>query len=280
MCRWLAYSGSPIPLDTFLYRPKHSLIDQSQHSELGAETTNGDGFGIGWYPTDPVAERTPGHVPRHPAGVERPQPARPGRTHPLAAVLRARARLVRHGGAGEQLPSVPARPLALDAQRRDPRLRPDEARPAGAVDPELYPEIEGTTDSEAMFFLALTYGLRDDPVTAVERTVGLVEATAARLGIQDPVQMTVATTEGERIWVFRYSTAHQSRTLFYSRDVERPARAASGRGDPAIGCPTGARLVVSEPLGVMPDAFVEVPESSYSVIYRRDRDEMSDFNPR
>jgi glutamine amidotransferase len=40
-----------------------------------------------------------------------------------------------------------------------------------------------------------------------------------------------------------------------------------------------ARLVVSEPLGVMPDAFNEVPESSYSVIYRG-QDEMSAFNPR
>ena len=32
-----------------------------------------------------------------------------------------------------------------------------------AVDPLLYPDIEGSTDSEAMFFLALTFGLTDDP---------------------------------------------------------------------------------------------------------------------
>ncbi len=49
MCRWLAYSGTPILLDTILYKPEHSLIDQSLHSRLGVETTNGDGFGIGWY---------------------------------------------------------------------------------------------------------------------------------------------------------------------------------------------------------------------------------------
>ena len=49
MCRWLAYSGSPILIETLLYKPQHSLIDQSLHSRLGAETTNGDGFGIGWY---------------------------------------------------------------------------------------------------------------------------------------------------------------------------------------------------------------------------------------
>src|SRR5271165_1885589 len=49
MCRWLAYSGSPILLSEVLYQGTNSLIDQSLHSHLGAETTNGDGFGVGWY---------------------------------------------------------------------------------------------------------------------------------------------------------------------------------------------------------------------------------------
>jgi hypothetical protein len=49
MCRWLAYSGSPILLKEALYGGTHSLVDQSLHSRLGAETTNGDGFGVGWY---------------------------------------------------------------------------------------------------------------------------------------------------------------------------------------------------------------------------------------
>ena len=49
MCRWLAYSGTPVLLEELLYKPAHSLIDQSLHSRLGVETTNGDGFGVGWY---------------------------------------------------------------------------------------------------------------------------------------------------------------------------------------------------------------------------------------
>ncbi len=44
MCRWPAYSGSPILLETFLLQPDHSLIDQSLHARMGVETTNGDGF--------------------------------------------------------------------------------------------------------------------------------------------------------------------------------------------------------------------------------------------
>ena len=49
MCRWLAYSGTPILIEICCTTRRHSLIDQSLHSRLGAETTNGDGFGLGWY---------------------------------------------------------------------------------------------------------------------------------------------------------------------------------------------------------------------------------------
>jgi hypothetical protein len=54
MCRWLAYTVSSVLLTDVLYTPVHSLIDQSLHSRLGAETTNGDEFGVGWYDTRPV----------------------------------------------------------------------------------------------------------------------------------------------------------------------------------------------------------------------------------
>src|SRR4051794_7120280 len=49
MCRWNAFFGQPLLIEELLYRTQHGLIDQSLHSRLGAETTNGDGFGIGWY---------------------------------------------------------------------------------------------------------------------------------------------------------------------------------------------------------------------------------------
>ena len=56
MCRWLAYSGTPVLLEDLLYKPKNSLVAQSKHSLMGATTTNGDGFGVGWY----GAAQTPG----------------------------------------------------------------------------------------------------------------------------------------------------------------------------------------------------------------------------
>ena len=39
---------------------------------------------------------------------------------------------------------------------------------AMSVNPELYAEIQGSTDSELMFFLALTFGLDADPIRALE----------------------------------------------------------------------------------------------------------------
>ncbi|HEY7699287.1 MAG TPA: class II glutamine amidotransferase, partial [Vicinamibacteria bacterium] len=49
MCRWLAYSGAPVLLDELLFKPKHSLIDQSMSAKAAVTVTNGDGFGVGWY---------------------------------------------------------------------------------------------------------------------------------------------------------------------------------------------------------------------------------------
>src|ERR1700704_5178343 len=57
MCRWLTYYGTPVLLEELLYKPKNSLIDQSLHSQLGVETTNGDGVGVGWY-----SERGPASI--------------------------------------------------------------------------------------------------------------------------------------------------------------------------------------------------------------------------
>jgi predicted glutamine amidotransferase len=47
MCRWMAWSGQPVLTEELLFKTQHGLIDQSLHSRMGAETTNGDGFG--WY---------------------------------------------------------------------------------------------------------------------------------------------------------------------------------------------------------------------------------------
>lgn len=49
----MACFGDPILAADLLFRPVHSVIDQSLNSRLGATTTNGDGFGLGWYGVAP-----------------------------------------------------------------------------------------------------------------------------------------------------------------------------------------------------------------------------------
>lgn len=82
-----------------------------------------------------------------------------------------------------------------------------------AVDETLYTSIEGSTDSEMLFYLALTFGLEEDPAAAVERMVGFVEEVGRRHGKEHPLQMTIGTTDGNNVWAFRYSSEGKSRSL-------------------------------------------------------------------
>jgi predicted glutamine amidotransferase len=65
----MAYAGDPIQVEELLFRLVHSLIDQSLHSRLGATTTNGDGFGIGWYGERPEPAAFKSVDPAHTARV-------------------------------------------------------------------------------------------------------------------------------------------------------------------------------------------------------------------
>ena len=273
MCRWLAYSGSPIRIEEFLLRPKHSLIDQSLHSTMGAETTNGDGFGLGWY-----------GVGDEPGVFHSVEPAWNDRNlrelarhivTPLAfAHIRAST-----GGAIQQTNCHPFRHgrwlwmhngliREFHAVKRDLVL---------AVDPSLYPEIEGTTDTEVFFHLALTLGLENDPPGAVARAVGLIEEVGRRHGVEHPIQMTVATTDGARTWAFRYSSEGASRSLFYSGSVETLRH--QHPDNPALHeLSDETRLIVSEPLGDLAGAWHEVPESHYGVV-QEGQDELRPFVP-
>jgi predicted glutamine amidotransferase len=274
MCRWLAYSGTPVLLEELLFQPKHSLIDQSLHSTMGAETTNGDGFGIGWYGegdtpgtfhsvepawNDRNLKDLAGHVRsglvfahiRASSG----SPVQLTNCHPF----RHGRWLWMHNGVIHDFPRV-KRELVL------------------AVDPELYPQIQGSTDSEVFFFLALTLGLEDDPPLAVERAVGLIEQVGRDHGVEHPIQMTVATTDGSSIWAFRYSSEGDSRTLFYSTRVDT-LREQHPEVEVLQRLSDESRLVVSEPLGDLVGAWNEAPESHYGVV-QEGQDDLRPFSPR
>ena len=231
MCRWLAYSGSPILLKEALYAPAHGLIDQSLHSRLGAETTNGDGFGIGWYGAPPI-----------PGVFHSTEPAwNDQNLHELSEHISS-SHFFAHvraaiGSAVQQTNCHPFRHgrwlfmhngyiNEFDKLKRDLVL---------AVDPSLYPQIKGQADSEVLFYLALTLGLERDPPSAIEQAIGLVEALGRRHGVADPFQGTIATTDGERTWAFRYASLRRSalavlhdRRAHFARALSRSAAVRAG----------------------------------------------------
>lgn len=273
MCRWVAYFGSPLTLDEVLVKPDNSLVQQSRQALQGVESTNGDGFGMGWYGDGPE----PGlfHSTR-PAWndsnlVELAAHVKSGlffghiRASTGTAVQRTNCHPFRvgrwmwmHNGVIEGFAEI-KRELVF------------------AIEPELYPALKGSTDSEVMFLLALTLGLDDDPPGAVARMVALVEETGRGHGIEEPVQMTVATSDGEAVWAFRYSSRGESRSLYHSADVRTLRRMYPDI--PAFQMVSDeARLVVSEPLGELEGAWREIPERSW-VRIAEGPDEMHPFSP-
>jgi predicted glutamine amidotransferase len=275
MCRWLAYSGSPILLSEALYGGTNSLVDQSLHSRLGAEPTNGDGFGVGWY----------GGAAGQPGVFHSIEPAWNDRnlreisghissplffSHIRAAIgsavqqtnchpFRHENWLFMHNGYINEFATI----------KRDLIL---------AVDPSLYPQIQGQADTEVLFYLALTLGLQDDPPAAIEQAIGLIEDVAQRHDVPHPFQGTIATTDGESIWAFRYSSEHNSRTLFYTTDVPTLRKLYPER-ELFAEFSDDARLIVSEPLGDVAGVWNEVPESSWGVV-GPGREEIQPFQPR
>ena len=269
MCRWLAYSGAPIFLEDLLFRPEHSLIDQSLASRTDDTTTNGDGFGIGWF-----GEReTPGvYKDTRPAWND-------DNLRDLAANIRSRLFFahVRSASAGIPVQQSNCHPFrhgrwlfmhngyieGFARLRRELLL---------AIAPELFAEIQGSTDSEVMFFLALTFGLDDDPLGGVERMAGFVEATGRARGVEAPLQMTLGVSDGRRIFAFRYSTRGRSKNLFHNLNI------GSLRGvNPDL--PDGTHAIVSEPLTNLSEEWEKIPEAS-AVTVVDGRIERRPFTPR
>ncbi|MCW2504011.1 MAG: Glutamine amidotransferase [Actinomycetia bacterium] len=269
MCRWLAYLGDPIFLDTLIVRPSHSLIDQSMFARQNyvtnesvalrfrdrAQPTNGDGFGIGWY-----AERAePGqyrdvrpawndanliHIAeqiRSPLFLAHVRAALGGtisreNCHPFAFGRW----LWQYNGEIEEFPKV-VRDLRFD------------------VDPELYPYIEGDADTETCFYLALTYGLEKDVPGALGRMIARVERAMAERGTGGVFRSTGVTTDGEALYAWRYASDHSAKTLYYTNSAVALRDAAGGQ----IPVPARAAIVVSEPLELHYGGnWVEVPPAT------------------
>ncbi len=262
MCRWLAYFGDPIRPEELLYEPRRSLIEQSRRSGPDAGIANADGFGLGWY----GLSDTPGLFRSSlPAWGDQ-------NLRELSAQIRSPLFLahVRAASAGMPVQQTNCHPFkhgkwlfVHNGFIADwPHLRRELTM---AVDPCLYPCIEGSTDSEVMFYLALTFGLEDDPLGALERMAGFVEAAGHRHGTEHPLQMTVGLADGERLYAVRYASGPVVNTLFVSSSVQ-DVRLLYPEDERFGHFADEARVVVSEPILDLPGLWHEVPPSSALVV--------------
>ncbi len=257
MCRWMAYSGEAVPLEMFLFEAKHNLIDQSMSSRSAETPTNGDGFGVGWYGSRPF----PGlfHSIRPAwndfnlrdlaAQIESPLFLAHVRATSLATVQETNCHPFRRGN---WLFVHNGEIFEVEKIRRALLME---------IAPELFSYILGTTDSEVLFYLALTFGLEKDPLGALARMAGCVESIAKQSGIAESLWMTLGISDGKTVYAVRYASDGQAPTLYYSKRVEDLlelglAPEAASRLGPE------ARMIVSEPIGKLADAWVAVPQAS------------------
>jgi predicted glutamine amidotransferase len=261
MCRWMAWLGQPVLIEELLFKTQHGIVDQSLHARMGAEPTNGDGFGLGWYGagdgpgvyrsvapawSDPNLRELAAHIesPLFLAHVRAAigSPVQETNCHPF----RHGRWLFVHNGYVRDMPVL----------RRDLML---------AVEPALFADVVGSTDSEVVFHLALTHGLEADPIAALETTVGVIEATAREHGLAPHVQGTFGVTDGETLWATRYATDGAARSLFASADVEAIKRLHPENPRFARLSPDD-RVVVSEPFSDLPGLWHEIPAGTAAVV--------------
>ena len=261
MCRWVAYSGNAIRPAELLIDTPHSLVEQSRRDRLAGGYPNADGFGLGWYGDLDV----PGlYRSTAPAWGDRnlSELATQISTPLFLAHIRAAT-----GTPVEQTNCHPFRHgrwlfmhngfiEGYKRVRRELLL---------AVDPRYFEGIEGTTDSDLMFHLALTFGLEGDPLAGLAGMAGFVEDTGHRAGIAEPLQMTVAVSDGERVWAVRYASGPVVNSLFVSADASA-VRELHPEDERFRGFSDEARAIVSEPLTDLPGEWHEIPPGTAFVI--------------
>ena len=210
MCRLAAYLGDPIPLGRIIVEPEHSLLEQSQHATEAKLAVNGDGFGFAWYDSD------------HEPGLYRDVlPAwSDGNLPSLCRMIRSRLFLahVRASTAGETS-RVNCHPFTYENwsfmhNGQVPDIARIRRRLEALLPDAFYDLRRGSTDSELIFLLLLTFGLMEDPALAINRVLGLLAEHSCYGTGKDAVRLTCVLCDGETLYAFRHASDERAPTLY------------------------------------------------------------------
>ncbi len=215
MCRFLAFQGEPILLETLVAAPCHSLIHQSLHATEAKSETNGDGFGVGWYGERETPglyrEVRPAWSDENLLSIASQVRSRLFFAHVRAATGTATSRANCHPFAhGRYLFMHNGQIGGWAAVRR---------RVEAMIPDELYATRAGTTDSEAIFLAAMARGLDQDPVAAMVATLRDVKAHMRAAGVDEPLRFTATLTDGHTLWAFRWACDARPATLYYKEGL-------------------------------------------------------------
>lgn len=211
MCRWIAYRGDTIALEHYVTAPTHSLVEQSIRALESTASTNGDGFGLGWY-----GEHEEPGIYRE----VRPAWSDENLRH-LCRHIRSRL-FFAHVRASTGTPTT--RPnchpfthgrwmFMHNGQIGDWSLV---RRKVEALIPDaLYGSRVGTTDSEAVFLAILGAGVERDPVEATVSTLATLTDMVRTTGTSQPLRFTSALTDGSALYAFRYANNDTPNSLYY-----------------------------------------------------------------
>jgi predicted glutamine amidotransferase len=264
----VAYQGHPVLIADLLYRPRHSLVQQSQHSELLSQTFNADGFGVGFFtPNDPT-----------PCVVRSTAPAWSNRSmESLSRRLYSKCIFAHVRAASPGLPVQITNCHPFGHGRflfmhngTVERFRFIKRRLQNVLSDAAWEMIEGGTDSEHAFALLLdsigtpdaepsTAELRAALVATIRRLIGL----ACDAGVSDAMTCNFAVTDGVSTVVSRFAhhAAREAASLYWSAGGRYVCEGEDGDMLPSEGGLAEAVIVASEPLTRRTEDWTLLPEN-------------------
>jgi len=247
MCRWMAYAGEKIYLENLLFLQKNSLISQSLRATKSNFVTNGDGFGVAWY----GGRKTPG-VFKDVLPAWNDDNLRQLSQHIRSKLFFAHVR----AATGTSVSRTNCHPYTYgnwsfmhNGQIGNWKFHRREIE--SLISTDYYAHRHGTTDSEALFLLALSCGLEQDPVAGMTEALAKVCKLMDVRGSTEPLRLSAALSDGKSIWAFRFSTDKQSPSLFYGA----PDTYSKNKSDGAI------TTIASEPFDDDMSHWTRVEES-------------------
>lgn len=213
MCRWLAYQGKTVYLESILFEQEHSLIQQSLCARKSTVTVNADGFGLGWYD-------------------ERKEP---GLYHEILPAwsdcnLKNLAKHIKSGlffahvrsSTGTATNRSNCHPFGYKnwlfmhngqiGEYESIRWQLDRLIPE-----YLYNERRGATDSEVIFLLMIANGLEEDPEQAIKITLSQILKLMKEKNIEEALRFTSVLSDGNEMIAVRYSSDDSAPSLYFKQ---------------------------------------------------------------